>query len=197
MVRDLNPKPEDDDDRLILTAAHVVLGFPEETAMLYAPPGPEPSLSGGRPCGTLRRRVPLYHLPTIGVDAAVVKPIPTLACSNEMECGGPNGIRDLFVLDDEDELIAVRKHGAQTLLTTGELIPITADLEVEDVRARYNVGWWAYGNGTQFAAKGDSGSIVVDDARRVLGMVVAVNREDGAGFVHGIKQIFSALQITL
>ncbi len=67
-------------------------------------------------------------------------------------------------------------------------------------RAIYSMGWWAYGNdGVAFAARGDSGSVVIDEARRVVGMVVAVENEDlgAAAFVHGIKQVLAALQIAL
>ena len=71
-----------------------------------------------------------------------------------------------------------------------------ADLKVEN-GSHYNLGWWVEGDGSIFATTGDSGSILVDEDRRVVDMVVAVNRETGFAFVHGIKQIFSALQIAL
>lgn len=117
-----------------------------------------------------------------------------------MGCGTPNGLRDLWVVDDQSEEIAVRKHGAQTGMSSGQLMPIAADHYMTDVRVRYSSGWWLYGsNGTTFAAKGDSGAMVVDDARRVVGMVVAIDRDavDAAAYVHGIKQVFTALQIEL
>ena len=71
-----------------------------------------------------------------------------------------------------------------------------ADLKVEN-GSHYNLGWWVEGDGSIFATTGDSGSILVDEDRRVVDMVVAVNRETGFAFVHGIKQIFTALQIAL
>ncbi len=117
-----------------------------------------------------------------------------------MDCGTPTGIRDLWVVENQSESIAVRKHGAQTRMTGGQLMPVAADHYMEDVRARYSAGWWVDGNdGAGFAAKGDSGAIVVDDARQVVGMVVAVEHADAgaAAFVHGIKQVFAALQIAL
>ncbi len=79
-------------------------------------------------------------------------------------------------------------------------MPIAAAHYMEDVRTHYESGWWAYGTGdTPFAAKGDSGAIVIDDARQVVGMLVAVESPDAgaAAFVHGIKQVFAALQIAL
>ncbi|MGH2853836.1 MAG: hypothetical protein ACRDLF_06555 [Solirubrobacteraceae bacterium] len=200
MVQDLIPESTDEDDRLILTAAHLLDDVPDGTRILCAPAGPEPSSADGRFCGTVRRRVPLSHLPSIVVDAAVVKPHPSIACSSHMDCGAPNGLRDLWVAEDESEVVAVRKHGAQTGMTSGQLMPIPADHYMEDVRARYAKGWWAYGSdGAAFAAKGDSGAIVVDEARRVVGMVVAIDHDgpDAAAFVHGIKQVFAALQIAL
>lgn len=199
LVRDLNPEKDDHDDRLILTAAHLFKGMPDNASVTCAPPGPEPSSITGQHCGTLRRRVPLSHLPTIVVDAAVVKPHRDFECSNEMECGAPQGTNDLWTVRDATE-IHVRKHGAQTGMTAGRLIPIAADHYMKDVRARYSWGWWVDGtNGTPFAARGDSGAIVIDDERRVVGMVVAIEspNEDAATFVHGINQIFSALQIAL
>jgi len=188
------------DDRLILTAAHLFDGAPDGASVLSALAGPEPSSADGQYCGTLRRRVPLHHLPSIGVDAAVIKPHPGIECVNHMDCGTPTGIRDLWVVENQSESIAVRKYGAQTRMTGGQLMPVAADHYMEDVRARYSAGWWVDGNdGMGFAAKGDSGAIVVDDARQVVGMVVAVEHADAgaAAFVHGIKQVFAALQIAL
>ena len=200
VVRDLIPEDEDEDDRLILTAAHLILGVPDGTRILASPRGPEPQSVDGHFCGTVRRRVPLTNLPTIGVDAAVIKPAAGFDCCNDLEGGSIRGVRDLWVVDDDADTVSVLKHGAQTGLTTGELYPIAADHLMHDVRARYNCGWWAYGSdGTAFATTGDSGSIALDRDRRAVGMVVAVDRrgEGAAAFVHGIKQVLMALQIAL
>jgi hypothetical protein len=200
VVRDLIPEDRDEDDCLILTAAHLFEGLEDGASVLFAPPGPEPKSTGGQLCGTIRRRVPLRHLPSIDVDAAVIKPPAGFECGNHLQCGMPNGIRDLWVVDDDSEPIPVRKHGAQTRLTSGELLPVAAAHRMRDVRTRYGSGWWVYGtHGASFASRGDSGSIVVDSARQVVGMVVAVESEEkgAAAFVHGIKQIFAALQIAL
>lgn len=200
MVKDLAPRDTDEDDRRILTAAHLLQDVPDDARVLYAPAGPQPHSSTGRYCGKIRRRVPLHHLPSIGVDAAVIKPQPRIDCTNRMDCGAPTGLRDLWVVEDQAQDIPVRKHGAQTQVTSGQLMPIAADHYMQDVHARYSSGWWVYGcEGTAFADQGDSGAIVVDDARRVVGMVVAVDRlgAGGAAFVHGIKQVFAALQIAL
>jgi hypothetical protein len=199
VVRDLAPEDGDEDDRLILTAAHLVDGAADGAPVLYAPPGLEPSVADGVYCGTIRRRVPLYHVPFIAVDAAVIKPRLRLQCSNEMGFGAPTGVRDIGA-EDQSDFIPVRKDGAQTGMTSGELLPVSATHHMEDVQARYTCGWWADGTGgALFAARGDSGAIVVDDARQVVGMVVALEHPGpgASAFVHGIKQVFQALQIDL
>jgi hypothetical protein len=196
------PEPEDEDCRLILTAAHLFSDVDDGVSVLFGLAGPEPnSTDNAQYCGTIRRRVPLHHLPSIGVDAAVVKPRRGLDCRNQMECGAPTGIRDLNVLDDPSDQsrpVSVRKHGAQTGLTAGELLPVVADVYMENVRARYTSGWWAYGDdGTAFVDGGDSGAIVLDEGRRIVGMVVGVDSAGNAAYIHGIKQLFAALQIAL
>ena len=168
----------------------------------FAPPGPEPASTDGQDFGVLRRRVPLVFVPSIAVDAAVIKPFPEIGCDNEMGCGVPSRVRDLLLRSEHDSAISVTKLGASTQETTGELLSIQSDQYVEDVEARYSTGWWTYGSkGTCFAAKGDSGSVVVDEQLNVVGMVVAVNRPEDGGegdcFVHAIKPILSALKVRL
>lgn len=83
----------------------------------------------------------------------------------------------------------------------GTLKPVAADNRVKDLSVRYSEGWWAYGHERAFAEPGDSGAIVVDERRRAVGMLVAVEHdgkddsEPAGAFVHGIKQIFKALEI--
>jgi hypothetical protein len=203
LVEDLIPKAGDADRRLVLTAAHLFRDVQEGATVSCSPPGPEPSSIGGQHFGEVRRRVPLVYLPSIDVDAAVIKPRPEVECSNLMGSGTPTGIRDLLLKSERDSVIQVRKHGASTGETTGDLLSILADHYVEDVEARYSTGWWAYSRKDEppFAAKGDSGSIVLDEERKVVGMVVAIKREDedtgGDGFVHAIKPILSALKVRL
>lgn len=200
LVEDQIPREEDTDRRLILTAAHLLKDVPDGATVSFAPPGPEPASTSGQQCGVVRRRVPLNFLLSIAVDAAVIKPYADIQCGNEMACGPLNGIKDLWRLE-EGETITVRKQGARTFETSGELMPVQADHYMDGVQARYSMGWWAYGDSnTPFAAKGDSGSIVVNEDRNAVGMVVAIDRDDergGDGFVHGIKQVLSALQVTL
>jgi hypothetical protein len=149
----------------------------------------------------LRRRVPLHRITTIAVDAAVIKPPQGLDCGNGSGGGAVRGIRDLWTVDDKED-VAVSKVGAQTQETTGTLKPVAADNRVKDLKVRYSMGWWAYGDHGAFAEQGDSGAIVVDEERNAIGMLVAIEH-DGAGedapgaFVHGINQIFEALDIAL
>jgi hypothetical protein len=117
-----------------------------------------------------------------------------------MECGPIRGIQDLWVVDDRLD-VAVRKLGAQTHETDGTLKPVAADNRVKDLSVRYSEGWWAYGDGCTFAQPGDSGAIVIDENRNAVGMLVAIEHDGTEGgepagaFVHGIKQIFKALEI--
>jgi len=199
VVRDLVPLDEDEDDRLILTAAHLVSEIDDGAPMLWSQSGPRPGLAGS-PCGTVRRRVPLYNLPFIAVDAAVIKPYTNVLCANAMDSGTTNGIRDLFVLGEHEKetVLTVTKHGAESLVTSGELLPFPSDLKLKNVNTRYTAGWDVYvEDGEPFAKRGDSGSVVVDEHRAVIGMLVAVDEADGRAFVHGIKQIFRALDISL
>jgi len=109
-------------------------------------------------------------------------------------------MQDLWIADDKLN-VAVRKLGAQTRETTGALKPVAADNRVKDLSVRYSEGWWAYGDGGAFAEPGDSGAIVIDEEHKAVGMLVAVEHDGTDGdeppgaFVHGIKQIFRALEI--
>ena len=199
-------EPDDTDDRLILTAAHLFDGHKDDARVAYCDPGLEPAPTQGdqaaKHCGVLRRRVPLARIPTIAVDAAVIKPPESLVCENESAGGPVRGIRDLWTANDSEN-VAVSKIGAQTGETRGMLKPVAADNRIKDLKVRYSMGWWAYGDdGGVFAERGDSGAIVVDDERHAVGMLVAVEH-DGTGngppgaFVHGIKQIFEALDVEL
>ncbi len=117
-----------------------------------------------------------------------------------MDCGAIRGTRDLWIADDKLD-VAVRKLGAQTRETAGTLKPVAADNRVKDLSARYSEGWWVYGDGCAFAERGDSGAIVIDEQRKAVGMLVAVEHDGTEGdhppgaFVHGVKQIFKALEI--
>lgn len=200
------PERTDEDDRLILTAAHLFVGHTDDARVAYCDPGPEPAPTQGdqsaKHCGALRRRVPLDRINTIAVDAAVIKPPQGLTCTNEFQREDVRGIRDLWLTDDAEDVV-VSKVGAQTGATTGTLKPVAADHRVKDLKARYSMGWWAYGNYGAFADSGDSGAIALDEERNAIGMLVAVEHDGTEGnetpsaFIHGIKQIFEALDIAL
>lgn len=57
---------------------------------------------------------------------------------------------------------------------------MAADNRVKDLRVRYSMGWWAYGDNVAFAEQGDSGAIVVDEECNAIGMLVAIEH-DGTG----------------
>ncbi|MGC9222173.1 MAG: hypothetical protein ACP5H2_12690 [Solirubrobacteraceae bacterium] len=118
-----------------------------------------------------------------------------------MDFGAPNGIRDLWIRSEhepENSTIRVQKQGAQSGVTQGELMPVPADLAIAGMVAAYTGGWWVYKqDGSRFADRGDSGAFVVDADRRVVGMLVAIDPDLGAAYVHGVKQIFKALQVEL
>lgn len=205
LVKDLARESDDEDDRLILTAAHLFDTHGDDARVAYCDPGPAPAPTQGdhaaKHCGVLRRRVPLHRITTIAVDAAVIKPPQGLACENTSAGGAVRGIRDLWTADDQQDVV-VSKIGAQTNETTGTLKPVAADNRVKDLRVRYSMGWWAYGNNGAFAEQGDSGAIVVDEERHAIGMLVAIEHDDAGdgpvgAFVHGINQIFEALDIAL
>lgn len=63
------------------------------------------------------------------------------------------------------------------------------------------MGWWVEGDDGPFAQPGDSGSIVVDEEHRVVGMAVAINvprnGEPHRTFCHSAAAIFASLGIAL
>lgn len=201
LVRDRIPRDDDPDDLLVLTTAHLFLDLADDAPVLVAPPDPlDPPQQAGRPFGKIRRRVPLVHLPHIAVDAAVIKPMAGVDCSPLVAGGQPTGIRDLWAEQPEDD-VRVMKHGAKTGLTCGTLTPIQADLMAFDVAARYTSGWMVAGDEQLFATQGDSGAIVVDEERRIVGMAVTVDRAGDDPtiecFCHGIAQILRALEVEM
>lgn len=206
VVKDLEREEGDEDDLLILTAAHLFEQHPEDARVAYCEPGPEPAPASGdhasKHCGVVRRKVPLHLISYVAVDAAVIKPPAGLKYSNELAGTKIAGIHDLWPEPDETE-VKVRKIGAQSGETCGRLMPVAADQRMKGIPARYSLGWWVDGEAAAFADSGDSGSIVVDDQGRAVGMCVAVEHDGTANggppatFVHGIKQIFHALNITL
>ena len=138
------------------------------------------------------------------VDAAIIKAEPGLRWEfdNGIDGRPPTALRDLFYPAPAD-LVAVKKFGAASGLTRGYLDPVAADHHVWDVPVRYTCGWFCYGEDCQFARQGDSGAVVLDENHEVIGMAVAIEApqiEDDPSvgcFMHGIRQIFSALAVAL
>jgi hypothetical protein len=102
------------------------------------------------------------------------------------------GIGAITVPDDEPLLpgVKVSKLGRTTGLTHGE---ITAT-ELDDIAVDYDIGTLVFDNqievtgvpGAPFSDRGDSGSLVVDDHMRAIGLIFCGNAaaKDGAGLTY-------------
>lgn len=203
VVRDEDRLDSDEHPWLVLTAAHVVDGLTVGDAVDIEP---DPGLPHRVYLGEVRRIVPLAPLPSVAVDAAVIKPSAPFEWINSPDGVWVKEARDLWLAEETQE-IRVSKRGAATGLTRGDLLPIAADHYMHDVRARYTCGWWVQGReGRLFADEGDSGSAVIDDEHRFVGLAVAIERRPHgtsgldlgvATFVHGARQVLTALNVSL
>ena len=115
-------------------------------------------------------------------------------------------------LEGHEALVKVFKRGVNdSSPTEGQLDPTLQSLKVTlsngagQTHVRdYMRGWFVYGVGRPFARSGDSGSIVVDEDDRVVGMVVALRTEDPDNpktddptYVVPIMDILSGLKVRL
>jgi hypothetical protein len=172
-------RPEDGDDPLVLTAAHVCGSLsaagPGEHNVLHFAAGPSQQL--GHPLGSVLRSVPVQAQASVHADATVIRPLDGIALDPRVGRGmPPAGVRDL-VSEDLDDYVRVFKQGRVTGLTEGLLDPILAEERAKSGRL-YTNGWWVEAGEGPFAAVGDSGSIVTDEDGYVVGMVVAINKPD-------------------
>lgn len=147
--------------------------------------------------------MPLAPLPHVAVDAAVIKPEGFFTYDNAADGVGPRAVNDLWQIVD-GTMVPVSKRGATSGLTTGDLLPINADHRMKDMSARYTNGWWISGAQGLFADRGDSGSAVFDEQHQFVGLVVALEADPEAApgetvdaYVHGARQVLSALNVTL
>lgn len=199
---------------LALTAAHVVGSLSaahgnEKTEVLLtqnvAPGSGDPRL------GFVANSHPPEPCDAIEIDASLV------LLEEHVEAG--NVLRDVQMsgrtvdLDELDDEIPVYKRGMTTPhLTSGMLDPDVRSLKVECLRdgcgREYVRGFFVYGTdqAAPFAKPGDSGSIVVDDDDRIVGMVVAVKltnpnsltpEPDDPAFVIAMTDILAALDFRL
>jgi hypothetical protein len=203
VVRDLDPRQGDADDRLILTASHVCGALsqagPGEHRVLHSAIGP--SQEQGRPLGLVRRSAPAGWQNDLEIDAAVIKPLPTVEVDTGVGLSrrAPTGVRDL-VSEAPDADVPVFKFGASTGPTRGFLDPVPADMRTA-AGVRYRSGWWIVGEDGDFAREGDSGAVVVDRENRVIGILTAIDQPSGHGpvlaFCLPIVPALDALKVTM
>ncbi len=123
------------------------------------------------------------------VDAAIARPLNEQDVSNEiMEIGTIQGTAS-------GELgMAIKKSGRTTGLTTGEIqqVDVTANVQ-------YGQGQIATFTDQLMAGAmsqgGDSGSAVLDDNNRLIGLLFAGS--DNSTIINRIENVFSALDLTL
>lgn len=168
-------------ETVLLAAAHTVgalsSGFGRTDRVMFG----SSSIVGGSNdelLGQLLRSAPAGPCQELDVDAAIVRPAPGVQLRREI-AGGPTigSPRDLLT-ENLKEPIPVHKRGARTGFTSGWLHSATTTVTLDDATQGTCLYLDAFliepSSSDAFALPGDSGSIVVDDADRVVGMMVGV-----------------------
>jgi hypothetical protein len=168
-------------ETVLLAAAHTVgalsPGFGRTNRVMFG----SSSMVGGSTdelLGQLIRSVPTAPCQELDVDAAIVRPAGGVQLRREIS-GGPTmgSARDLLT-ETLKEPIPVHKRGARTGFTSGWLHTATTTVTLDDATQGACLYLDAFliepSSSDAFALPGDSGSIVVDDHDRVVGMVVGV-----------------------
>jgi hypothetical protein len=164
-------------------------------------PMAQPARMDGATCpgdaiGTLRR-----HALTATVDAAVADTLANGATTRSVapevvEIGALTGVNTATLGQ------AVRKRGRTTRLTFGTVdsVALTLTLDYGDGIGRRTltnqIGVKPDGRNPAFTAKGDTGSVVVNDARQVVGLLVAGD-DAGYGVANPIADVLGALNVRL
>jgi hypothetical protein len=164
-------------------------------------PMAQPARMDGGTCpgdaiGTLRR-----HALTASVDAAVADTLASGAITRSVapevvELGALTGVNTATLGE------AVRKRGRTTRLTFGTVdsVALTLTLDYGDGIGRRTltnqIGVKPDGRNPAFTAKGDTGSVVVNDAREVVGLLVAGD-DAGYGVANPIADVLGALNVRL
>jgi hypothetical protein len=164
-------------------------------------PMAQPARMDGGTCpgdaiGTLRR-----HALTASVDAAVADTLASgaitrLVAPGVVEIGALTGVNTATLG------AAVRKRGRTTRLTFGTVdsVDLTLTLDYGDGIGRRTltnqIGVKPDGRNPAFTAKGDTGSVVVNDARQVVGLLVAGD-DAGYGVANPIGDVLGALNVRL
>jgi hypothetical protein len=122
------------------------------------------------------------------VDAAIARPASADAVTPEiLGIGVPTGIAEPTLG------MRVRKSGRSTGLTDGEIVQIdvTADIDYDGKTARFTDQVMA----GAMSEGGDSGSAVVDEQGRIVGLLFAGS--ESATLVNRIQLVFDALKVGL
>ncbi len=136
------------------------------------------------------------------MDAGCIRLIPgKRPISNQIaKIGEVSGIRELTEFDND---LSVSKKGATTSLTHGFIDGVSSTIKINyagvgsmNVAGAYRINTDENING-MFADTGDSGSVVVDDENRVVGLLFAANSRNGTALIIPIKNVFDTLDITL
>lgn len=123
------------------------------------------------------------------VDAAIARPLePALVRSEILEIGTISG------LESGGLGMAIKKSGRTTGLTTGEIMQVDVTVNVQ-----YGPGRLAQFSDQLLAGPmsqgGDSGSAVLDDSNRLVGLLFAGS--DNSTIINRIDHVFSGLGLTL
>ena len=196
-----------DDERVILTCNHVLTNcdFPDPNAGERGDPVAQPGLMDGGVCpqdtiATLERFVEYLRPPSWNkVDAgmATVSSGSGIVSDEIHDIGVPTGTRTLNALDVLLHT-RVQKSGATTGLTTGQVTDISFDgaYPICGVHLQFEDQILIPG---MVAAGGDSGALVLDGDKKIVGMVIAVGGtpEEGNIYVTAspIAAILSELSI--
>lgn len=199
-------------DLRFLTAAHVVGGLSPgrgQTSRVFTGP-----LRGTHMVGVLIGHsgdsVPSSRRKKVcPVDAALIVPLQHVECSRrigqDLKASGQY-FKDIY--DHELNDLTVYKAGARTGLTRGKIAEIGVALRTKPRGdhpgpIQYPLGYHVMSDedNKHFALPGDSGSIVISDDGKVVGMVVAMhdapNDPSAYAFVIPIRPILEALGVRL
>ena len=135
-----------------------------------------------------RYRIVRQQVETNLVDAAIARPLDPASVSDELlEIGAIQGVAEA------DLGTAVKKSGRTTAFTTGEILQVSVTVDVD-----YGAGRTARFGDQLLAGPmsqgGDSGSAVLDDANRLVGLLFAGS--DNSTILNRISHVFAALGVS-
>ena len=132
------------------------------------------------------------------VDGAVVRLDPDEAWADEVvDIGAVNGSTAAVVG------MAVQKRGRTTEHTHGEVVSVDATVTLDygdgvGMRTlRHQVSIRPAAGGPRFSDRGDSGSVVMNGGRQVVGLLFAGARDGSLTFANPVASVLSELEVTL